>query len=383
MNYSGRGNGSDGVLTVSSDTTDVISASAITISAASSSTTIDAGLAWAVGDLIYIHQSKGTGKNKKETLQVLTYDNGTGAITFVTPSTYAFSSSGANKAQAIRRKQYSEIIFSSNANRFIQAWNTSTGLGGLWPHLVLGKISGAGTINGKGRGFIGGLGGINYGNNQTGQQGESSTATGVQSTSANGAGGGGGGIRQASEQGHGGGGAGSKDAGTIGALNASGPNSGSAGAAGAAEGDDALDELPIGAAGGGGGHGDTAGANPQGSGGDGGASVDCNFQEIEETVLLDLRGDVGEGTSVGNADQGGGGGGASGNALMNGAISDVGTWQAQSMAGGTLNVSANGGASSLARFVVKTCSLDSNLSNPAATTTVGGHEWCTIGGSIY
>ena len=383
MNYTGRGNGSDGVLTVSGDTTDSLSASSISIAAGVDNATIDAGLSWAAGDLIYLHQSQGSGKNKKETLQVLTYDNGTGDITFTTPADNTYSTSGANRAQAIRRKQYSAIVFSSNANLFIQAWNTSTGIGGLFPHLVLGKITGAGTINGKGRGFIGGYGGTHYGNNQTGQQGESSTGVGGQTTSRNGSGGGGGGIRQTGEQGHGGGGGAGDDNGSNGALNVSGPNSGSAGEGGTQEGDDDLLELPIGAAGGGGGHGDTAGSDGHGNGGDGGASFDINAEDVDDTVLADLRGDDGAGTSAGNADQAGGGGGASGNGLLNGKTVEVGSWQSQATAGGTANVSANGGAGSKGRFVINACEISFNGSNPTAFENEGGHEWCTFGGSIY
>ena len=180
------GDGSDGVLTISSNTTEAPidsscsgTSGAFTLSATNAS--------FAADQIILIHQSRGTGAGTWQRNKIASYTAGT--ITLVAALNATYTDSGASQAQVRVLKEYTNVTIDSAKTYTAKAWDGN--VGGILAFLASGTIAGPGTINATGKGFRGGAG-VNVTPPNNGYQGESSLGAGTQSSSANGSGGGGG-----------------------------------------------------------------------------------------------------------------------------------------------------------------------------------------------
>ena len=187
------GDGSDGALTISTDTTDSPIDSACTGTSGSTSLTAT-NASFAANQIILIHQSQGTGAGTWQKNKIQSYVAGT--ITLVDPLNATYTTG----AQVIVMKQYSSITIDSTKTLSCKPWNGTTG--GILAFMCSGQVTVTGTMSVKGATGIAQTGG----NNSTGGgfrggggcvdpvttaiQGEGETGVGSQSKSANGMGGG-------------------------------------------------------------------------------------------------------------------------------------------------------------------------------------------------
>ncbi len=197
----GFGNGSDGNLIISSNTTDApIDASCSGSDGAFSLSATNA--AFVPGQCILIHQSRGTGVGNWELNKILSYSTGTIVLKY--PLQNAYTDSGASQAQVIVLKQYLSVTVNSAITWSAKQWNGDTG--GILAFLCKGTVNIIGNWSADNAGF---LGGTSY--NSTGGiqgQGEGTVGTGSNLKTANGNGGGGGRAEYGSQQWSGGGGGG-------------------------------------------------------------------------------------------------------------------------------------------------------------------------------
>jgi len=210
------GNGGDGALTISSNTTDAPIDSACTGTIAT--TTLAAtNVSFAASQIILIHQSRGTGAGTYQRNKITSYTAGT--ITLDQPLNATYTTG----AQVLVLKQYTNVTINSGITYTAKAWSGT--VGGILAFLASGTVTVTGTISanggngasgsgtdssvagGTGGGFRGGIGYI-YGttNKGHGGSGEGTTGASARQTTANGNGGGGGGNNSGGNSGGGGGG---------------------------------------------------------------------------------------------------------------------------------------------------------------------------------
>lgn len=200
------GDGSDGALTISSDTTEAPIDSACT--GTSGAYTLSAtNASFAAGQKILIHQTQGTGAGgwMRNTIQSYT----AGTITLVS----ALNMNYATGAQVRVMKQYTDVTIDSGKTYTAKAWDGT--VGGILAFYANGTLTVNGTISSIGKGFRGGDKPA-VGNNVHGKSGESYTSSGynVVTTISNysspngGAGRGGGGSSTSGDSGVGSGGGG-------------------------------------------------------------------------------------------------------------------------------------------------------------------------------
>ena len=329
------GNGQDGALTISSNTTEAPIDSACTGTIATNQLTAT-NVSFAVGQKILIHQSQGTGAG---TIQYTTIDAYTaGTITTHDLLTATFGTG----AQVRVMPQYSSVTINTGITYTAKAWNGT--VGGILAFYCSGTLTVTGSIVGTGCGFRGGTGDPGGGN--SGIQGEGYLGTGITSVSANGNGGGGGG---GSASGGAGGGGGSETlTGGMGSQNipgAPGPITyGSVGGSPLFAAD--ATSFVFGGGGGQGGEGnDAQPGQPQtsaswwigGDGGNGGGAILGFASTISITGSIISNGNNG---SSGQNSSGGGAGGAPGVILLKYQTATFGTGLIQA------NVGGSGGAGS-------------------------------------
>lgn len=374
------GDGSDGALSISADTTEapIDSAATGTIATTSLSAT---NASFAAGQNILIHQTRGTGAGKWEENKISAYTAGT--ITLVNPLTNAYTTG----AQVRVLKQHSSVTIDSTKTYTAKAWNGT--VGGILAWICNGTTTVTGTISavgatgspnpgaagGVGIGFSGGIG-----STSAAQTGEGTTGDRVVSTSANGSGGGGGNVSGDPAWGGGGGGG-------NGAAGGAGTGGANNGAGGAAAGNTALTAMVFGGGGGGGAR-NSAGAGEYGGGGGGGGIVYIKSKTTTINGAINLNG----GAATATYWNGGGGGG--GSCLIKAQIATLGT-NKLTASGGTVTGSNTGGTGGVGRIhldyltsysgtTTPTIDIaqDSTLTDtPASTTSVG---YCgTNTGKIY
>lgn len=324
------GDGSDGALTISSNTTEAPIDSACT--GTSGAYTLSAtNASFAADQEILIHQTRGTGAGAwmKNTIQSYT----AGTITLVLPLNTTYVSG----AQVRVLKQYTNVTINSGITYTAKAWDGT--VGGILAFLANGTVTVTGTITASGgdgavasgsSSAAGGTGGGFRGGATTAQagtsnQGEGTSGAGSASTSANGSGGGGG-KTGSSGDGASGGGGGHAATGAAGQNGATGSKTGTVGSGGGLSGSADLTTLTFGG-GGGGGASPNSLTNERGGGGSGGGIVFIAATDIS----------VGGGISS-NGGNGGngywdGGGGAGGSVFI----------KAQTAALGTNKITASGG----------------------------------------
>ena len=294
------GDGSDGALTISSNTTDTPIDSACTGTIATTSLSAT-NASFAAGQIIMIHQSRGTGAGTWERNKILSYTAGT--ITLENPLKATYTSG----AQVLVFKQYTNVTINSGITWTAKKWTGS--VGGILAFLANGTVTNTGTINangqdgttgptpGDGRGFDGGLGVILA--SVTAYSGEGSAGASAQQNSANGNGGGGAMSGANRFTGGGGGGGGNGTAGGYG----TGHNGGYGGAGGAMSGTADLTSMVFG----GGGGGAACWDGGVGGGGAGGGIIFISGVTVTNTGSIVANG----GNGGQSATSGGAGGGGS------------------------------------------------------------------------
>lgn len=307
----GFGDGSDGAYEPTTSTEAPIDSSC---SGTSGTTSLSAtNASFAAGQLIMIHQTRGTGVGGWELNKIDSYSTGT--ITLKHDLTMTYTDSGASQAQVRVLKQYSSALIDTGVTLTGKSWNQN--VGGIVGWLCSGTTTITGTVrtsgstggtktgaglssNTTGGGHYGGysrtLSGIEAG---TASQGFGSAGSGVESTAANGSGGGGGSTPASPANASGGGGG-------HGAAGSSGSGGGTGGSGGLAVGGASLVSFNLG---GGGGGGVKDNNTTSGAGGSGAGSVIIISKDISITGAITSTGGAG-GSGTDEADGGGGAGGA-------------------------------------------------------------------------
>ena len=310
------GDGSDGVLTISVNTTEapIDSACSGTSGTYSLSAT---NVSFAAGQKILIHQSQGTNAGAWQITSIVAYTAGT--ITTQDALIISFVSG----AQVRVLKQYSAVTVNAGITWTCKAWNGT--VGGILAFLCNGALTVSGNIVATGCGFRGGQ--ANTVNDSNGWSGEGTLGVSAKSpaTNGNGAGGGvgGSGLNNCS----GGGGGGNATAGANGGVG----QQYFGGGGGYAWGNNQLTTMVFGGGGSSGGMGRNS-AHQAEAGGNGGGII---FTQVNSTTITGSIVSNGiNGTSYSYADNGGGGGGAGGSILMKSATATL----------GTTIVTANGGS---------------------------------------
>lgn len=307
------GDGSDGALTVSANTTEnpIDSACTGTSGAYSLSAT---NLSFAAGQVIKIYQTQGATAGTFQKNRIVSYTAGTITLESALNATYTAG------AQVRVLKQYTSVTVNAGITYTAKAWNGT--VGGILAFLVNGTLTGttAAYVSANGCGFRGGARGEVYGQNNTGQQGEGTVGTGSQSTSSNN-GGGGGGARPFFNNDGGNPGAGGGYA-TTGA-NGTATNGATIASGGGTYGTADLTTLFLGTGGGGGGFGDAGAGASFGTGGNGGGIIDVSAVTISSVAGgIVCKGSAGLGAS---GDQAAGGTGSGGSTLLNTQNGTLGT----------------------------------------------------------
>lgn len=305
------GTGKDGALTVSGNTTFSYANASCSGAADGTSLTLDAASTFADGDLVLIHQTRGTGAGNWE-LNKISSGGGTTSLTLGYPLINTYTDSGASQAQIIELKEYTSVTVNGSVTLSAPSWDGNKG--GFVAFLCTGLTTVTGTISAEGRGFNGGSGQ----NNAQGWRGEGTGGATAQSQAANGNGGGGG---------EGGGDPGQHSAGGGGGGHVSTAADGSdrdhfqGGGGGIAVGNAALTSLNLGGGGGGGSEGSGVTGNP-GSGGNGGGVVAIFSEQITVTGSIIVDGNNASGATEEGS---GAGGGAAGSVLLKGQAVDIGS----------------------------------------------------------
>lgn len=306
------GSGTNGSLTISTNTTEAPIDSACT--GLTDSLTLSAtNVSFAAGQIILIHQSQGTGAGTQMRNTIVSYT--AGAITLTTPLNADYTVG----AQVRVLKQYTNVTINTGVTYTAKAWNGTTG--GILAFIASGTITINGTISADYCGFRGGLGAVSA---ATGIQGEGTAGTGIASSDVNASGGGGG---RGSNNGGSGGGGGSNA--TAGANGKRDPDTSAAGdGAVLITGANDLTTMTFGGAGGGGGADDSSTSGQRATGGNGGGILFLigTTLTISGTGLLSAGGQDGTDqslTSTGCV----GGGGAGGSILLKAQTATLGTLQ--------------------------------------------------------
>jgi hypothetical protein len=357
------GDGSDGALTISADTTEAPIDSACT--GTSGAMTLSAtNASFAANQVIFIHQTQGTGAGTWMRNTIASYTAGT--ITLTT----ALNANYVSGAQVRVLKQYTNVTINTGVTYTAKAWNGSTG--GILAFIANGTVTVTGTISanggngssssgahsggGTGGGFRGGDGFIGSPPN-TGYQGESSTGIGGQSTAANGMGGGGNYDPGSPEDGSGGGG-GHATSGANGIPDGAGAIGGTGGGTGGAA---DLTTMLFGGAGGGAG-------TESGAGGAGGAGGGAIF--ITGATLTVSGAITANGGSGGSAATGSGGGGAGGSILLKSQTATLGSALISAVGGsGGVGPDTQGGAGGTGRVHLDYYTAYSGTTSPTLNVT--------------
>ena len=357
--FLGLGNGSDGVIDLSSYTP-----LSYSCSGSSGSYSLTATGSFSAGQRLFIIQSRGSGVGEYEDNQVVSYSPGTVSLLF--PLEHTYTDSGASQAQVIIVKQASGV----NGSITVPAWNGD--VGGVFVMACNGIFNG--TVNASGRGYLGGQDGWYYGTNQWGRQGEGTPGPrGGATTAANGNGGGGAYMRDGdtNAEGQGGGGGGYGTAGQNGKWYI---NENYYGLGGNIVGTETLSSLYFGGGGGGGGMGDGTPTTSRGWGQPGGGIIVVYTNSFSSSASLITNGV--DGNSA-DGDQGGGGAGAGGSVLMKARSVSIGSSKITANGGARGAEGSWGGAGGVGRIRIEACSL-SGTTSPTASTAIGGHNYCGV-----
>lgn len=346
------GSGADGALTVASSSSPSPANAGCSGTADATSLTLDAASTFANGDLLLIHQTRGTNAGTWE-LNKVASGGGTTTLTLVYPLVISYANSGADQAQVMEMKEYTDATINSSVTYTVPAWDQNKG--GILGFFATGLVTITGTINAdgasagasnsgasSGAGFRGGNGFFSA-NQDQGQRdtssGEGTDADTAENQNNHGnAGGAGTNHFDGSYDAAGGGGGGHFAAGSNGGASGGGGSNPNVGVGGSTAGSSNLVTMVFGGGGGAGGARPTNGNNG-GGGGQGGGIVIIIAKRITVTGSVSVIG--GSGGRISNS---GGGGGAAGSILLMGQVLDIGTNKLSADGGGGTASGGNGGA---------------------------------------
>lgn len=359
------GDGSDGALTISSNTTFSAANEGCSGTSGTTSVTLAAAGGFSNGDLVLIHQSRGTGVGNWELNKISSGGGGT-SLTMESNLQNTYTDSGASQAQMVKLFQYSSVTVDATYTWSAADWDGSKG--GLIAFLCNGTTTINGTISTVNKGHIGGV----YAR-PIGDQGGGTAGAGTTNYPNNGSGGGGG-RNDSGNQAAGGGGGGHGAAGSDGAFDATSPGEG-----GDAVGNASLTSLVFGGAGGGGTRGDGV-TGTGGNGADSAGSIIVITNSLTGTGSINLNGsNGGNGT-----DEGSGGGGSAGGAGLfkaQTATFDNLTVTASAGSGGSGSGNGkNGGAGAVGRFHLDYSGSFSGTTTPTLDTTLDSTIVASSGG---
>jgi len=319
------GDGSDGALTISSNTTQSPIDSTCTGTAATYSLSAT-NASFAVGQKILVHQTYGTNAGVWEQNEIASYTAGTITTANALKNTYTPG------AQVLVLKEYTNVTVNAGKTWTAKAWNGS--VGGILAFLANGTVTVSGTISAVGKGFRHGQT-VSVGEDPThyAYQGEGQNGTGSQSGSANGMGGGGG-QHDKGNRCAGGGGGGYASSGADGGDSGAGDEGIMQGGTGGGTGGTA--DLTTALFGGAGGNGSANTGKNDSLGGNGGGFIFFYGSTLTVSGSINASGADGVDASDGIA---GSGGGAGGSILI----------KSQSATLGTSLLKANGGSGGAAR----------------------------------
>lgn len=308
------GIGIDGDLTISSSTTQSVAKAGCYGNSGGSSLVLDTASTFINGDVVSIHQSRGTGVGQWE-INKIKSGGGTTTLTLEKKLQYTYTDSGASQAQIFKIPMYRNVTLNSSIVWSAPDWNGN--IGGNLLFAAKESLTIAGTIESDG-----GAGGSNISVHNTGGgsgggyrggnawylagggpafQGEGTVgAGGASSGAANGSGGGGGGSGIGGSDGPGGGGGHA----TVGESNPFDPAR--AGDGGLASGTANLTTMTFG----GGGGGSSVTPSNKSAGGGSGAGIVIIFAKNIASITggISLDGGAGGSATGGIASSGGAGG---------------------------------------------------------------------------
>lgn len=339
------GDGVDGVYS----STSIPTITRDSCSGSSSSTTLTTSSAtFANGDVILIHQSRGTGIGQWEINRVSS-GGGTTSLTLEKALQYTYTDSGASQAQAIKILRYTTVTVQSGT------WTVPTWDGnksGLFPFAASVSAIITGTTSASSAGYLGSAASIGNGQKSSG---EGTVGASVVQQSANGNGGGGPTI--VGQNGAGGGG-GHVNAGTQGGSQGSSVGgAGGNGSVGTAD----LINLVFGGAGAGGAR-DVASSPTAGGNGAGGIMAFVSALTVTGGIVAT------GGDSAASPDAASGGAGAGGSILIVCKTATLGTNLVTALAGTPgSGAGATGGTASVGRIAVHHSGTITGTTNPTFT----------------
>lgn len=334
----GFGDGHDGALTISSNTSFGSAVAGAAGSSGGTSLTISAASTFENGDLVLIHQSRGSGVGTWELNKIASGGGGT-SLTMAHNLQNTYTDSGSNQAQIVELKEYTTVTVEVSNTWSANTWDGSTG--GILAFFANVNTDISGVISASARGFAGGSGGPP---GVSGNQGEGGTGTGSSGVASSNESGGGAGINgDANFNGAGAGGGGHTNAGSSGGLGS--PTSGSpvAGSGGTgSHGNAGLTTMRFGGGGGGG----KGRVSPNQSGGNGGRGGGMVFI-FSKSLTINSGGNVlanGENGSAGSGSgAGAGGSGAGGSILYKVSEAVLGSTLSTATGGATIGSGGGGG----------------------------------------
>src|SRR3990167_2077717 len=148
----GFGNGSDGSITISADTTYDGANASCSGTADSTTLTLGAASTFANGDLVMIHQTRGTGVGNWELNKIVDGGGGT-TLTLQKSLINTYTDSGASQAQIVEMKQYSSVTVNSAQTWSAPEWDGN--VGGIIAFFCKDVTTVTGNISTNSRGFRG------------------------------------------------------------------------------------------------------------------------------------------------------------------------------------------------------------------------------------
>jgi len=386
MDYLGNGSGVDGALVISTNTTETVIDSACT--ATSGTTSISAtNASFAAGQMIFIHQTWGSGAGSWEYSFIGSYSAGTITTQFALVNNYA------SGAQVRVVPQYAGVTIDAGVTYTAKAWNGT--VGGLMVFVSTSDVNVNGTISASGKGFRGGLPSADTAPQNNAGKGESETSndrTGNKADgSAQGMGGGGGEKGQdfpvGMFEGAGGGGGGHTSAGTNGE---SFHGDISPGLAGSTYGNSTLTQMVFGGGGGANGYNKGGGCGIDGGTGGGIIFITAPVIIVDAAGSIVSNGNNGQSGIVGGgAEQSyysGSGAGAGGTIFLRGTYINIGT-NRLSVKGGTGGTGersdVDGGNGGDGQIRTEGCEVVGSTNLGYYTEAEGGHDWCQSFIHIY
>lgn len=333
------GDGRDGNLTISTDTTQSVTNKSCSGTSGSNTLTI-ASSGFSNGDIVLIHQTRGTGVGQWQFAKVVS-GGGSTSLTLAKPLVYTFTDSGSSQAQVFYVPQYGDVTVNSTKTWSAPAWDGN--VGGILVFASRGTVTINGSISANSKGFIA-SGSYEY-------QGEGTSGVGTGSNTANGNAGGG-------SYRDGAGGGGNANSGSTG-NNAGG---GYIGVGGSSSGEADLDTITFGGSGG-------SARDVFGGNGGGIILVICLSITIDNsTGLITSTGANGASHVTGNNEYGGAGAGAGGSIGLQARVATLNTTRitASGGTGGTTNASnsASGGNGSVGRIHLEYLSSYTGTTSP-------------------